>query len=567
MSIKRLPDYIINQICAGEIAERPSSIVKELIENSIDGGASNIKILLEDAGKSKIVIWDDGCGMNKDDLLLSVERHTTSKLKTDDLFDICSLGFRGEALASIASVSKLKIVSAKNNEAWELKVDGGNVLGCIPATRIQGTTVEVRDLFYKIPARAKFLKSDKSEMLAINNMVEKIALSHPAISFNVNDKLKFSSGSYDNRVKEIMGKDFFENSIKIDSVKDDYKLEGFISLPQFNKGNSLGIFLFVNGRTVRDKNLSALIKVAYQDVMAYDRYPVCILNFICDPHEVDINVHPSKMEVRFLQEQKVRSFILSVLKQHLNDYTLRESADAVNNFNETVKIASQVVASEIKESNIFNFDYKRENNTGVKVVQKSVVEFEMPQEYPLGYAVAQMFRTYILSKSGNDFYIVDQHAVHERIVLEKLHEKEYKKQPLLIADTFELPVKYVDILKDAKKDIEDLGIKFEISKNIISITQVPDFLLKQNLKNIFVKICEEIEEFDNSNHLNKIVHKIKSTIACHGSIRSGQELSIDEMNAVLRQLEVTPKASVCNHGRPTFFKVDKKWFDKLFERI
>ncbi len=575
MIIKRLPEHIINQICAGEIAEKPSSIIKELIENSIDAGASEIKILLEDAGKSKIVIWDNGSGMSKEDLLLSVERHTTSKLKTDDLFNITSLGFRGEALASIASVAKLKIITSNGNEAWELKLEDGKALTCTPASRVQGTTVEVSDLFYKIPARAKFLKSDKSEMSAINNLIEKIAIANPNVYFNVNDKLKFNKGSYDNRISEIMGDEFFKNSLKIDTQRENYKLDGFISLPSYNKGNSLNIYIFVNGRIIRDKNLTTLIKVAYQDVMAYDRYPVCVLNLHVDPHEVDINVHPSKLEVRFLQEGKIRSFIMSALKQAINDYCLRDSFQNVEkNFaiNEQIDLSSE--SGKVTEHSIFDFKYDRGESTSKppypSYSKPLQVHQHIPQiedDYPLGFAVTQMFKTYILSKAGNDFFIIDQHAVHERIVLEKINNREFKRQILLIPDQFKLGDEYVEIINNVKTEIESLGVIFKTENDEVIIIEIPDYLYRQNLKEIFIKICEEIAEFDFSKALEKTIHKINSTVACHGSIRAGQELSVDEMNAILRQLEITPRASVCNHGRPTFFKVDKKWLDKLFERI
>ncbi len=617
MTIRILPNNLVNQIAAGEVVERPASVLKELVENSIDAGATSIEVTLTDGGKSLMIISDNGKGMSKDELPIAVERHATSKLPDDNLFNINFLGFRGEALPSISSVARLSITSrvAGAENAWKIEVNGGEKSEVMPAALSKGTRIEVRDLFYATPARLKFLKTAASETGQCVDIMNRIALANPHISFYLNDEkgkkiaLNAQQGElFDARLKrlaDVMGKEFGENSFLIDAQRESLHISGFASLPTLNKANSLSQYLFVNNRPVRDKLLLGAIKGAYQDVLERNRYPMCALYFDIDPAYVDVNVHPAKAEVRFYDNALVRGLLVSAIRNALNQAGQRASnvmdvaafvQDQIPEFDiNGVKLPEK---ADLEET---SFDFRQEplrsysgfafqgcsrssGSSRQAVLPELERKFSVQTEEsvpvaqirteeagPLGLAKAQFHDTYIISQTEDSIIIVDQHAAHERIVMEKMKENlargKVASQMLLIPEVVDLkPSDKIRILENAD-ELEKLGLQVEeFGPSAVIVREIPALLGDCDVKALIQDVVEEMAEWGKGFELTEKLHLVCATMACHGSVRAGRRLNIDEMNHLLRDMERTPHSGQCNHGRPTYIELKIADFEKLFHR-
>lgn len=614
-NIRLLPSTLVNQIAAGEVVERPSSVIKELVENSIDAGATSIEVTLVDGGKSLIIVSDNGKGMNKDELSLAVERHATSKLPDDNLFNINFLGFRGEALPSISSVARLSITSRTQNaeNAWKIEVNGGEKSATIPVSHPYGTRIEVRDLFYATPARLKFLKASISETNACSDILTRVALANPSISFYLKDgdKKKLSLNAeqgdlFDARLKrlsEVMGHEFGENSILIDAARDNLRISGYVSLPTLNKANSLSQYLFVNNRPVRDKLLLGAIKGAYQDVLASNRYPLCALFFDIDPAYVDVNVHPAKAEVRFYDNALVRGLLVSAIRNALNIESRRASQtldiasfvqDTIPDFGvpSTQPISSFAGIQETMELRAHNspptaFSFQRDYGVHSSrqvdlpdLERKFSVKTEAPQAYenkkieeagPLGLPKAQFHNTYIISQSEDSIIIIDQHASHERIVMEKmktnLEKGRLTSQILLIPEIVDLDPSSKTRILSVTTELHQLGLVIEeFGPTAVIVRETPALIGDCDVKSLIVDLSDEIAEWGNGYALTDKLNHICATVACHGSVRAGRALNFEEMNRLLRDMEKTDHSGQCNHGRPTYIELKLKDIEKLFNR-
>lgn len=612
MSIRILPNNLVNQIAAGEVVERPASVIKELVENAIDAGATSIEVTLVGGGKSLIIVSDNGKGMGPDELALAVERHATSKLPDDDLFNIGFLGFRGEALPSIASVARLSITSRQQGaeNAWKIEVNGGVKSEVMPAAHPSGTRIEVRDLFYATPARLKFLKTDVAETGQAVDVLNRIALANPHISFYLteNDKKKISLNAcqgdlFDARLKrlsEVMGREFGENSILIDAQRENLRISGYVSLPTLNKANSLSQYLFVNNRPVRDKLLLGAIRGAYQDVLASGRYPLCALFFDIDPHYVDVNVHPAKAEVRFFDNALVRGLLVSAIRNGLN----REANRSINSVNleqlvndripdfggSETQMQTQDEPFYLREHQFNAPQYSRvfpscsaykpkgrqaelpelERNFSVRVEAVDDV-VERSDIGPLGLAKAQFHDTYIISQSEDSIIITDQHAAHERIVMEKLKSSlqagKAASQILLIPEIVDLAMPEKNRILAAAEELEKLGLVVEeFGPGAVIVRETPALIGDCDVKALINDLAEEMAEWGSGYALTEKLHLICATVACHGSVRAGRRLNAEEMNRLLRDMEKTPHSGQCNHGRPTYVELKIADIAKLFDR-
>ena len=602
--IKILSNSTINKISAGEVIERPSSVVKELVENAIDAGATKISITLECSGKNLIVIKDNGFGMTKDDLELAVLRHATSKLDEDDLLNINSFGFRGEALPSIGAISKFKITSKKreNSSSYSLSIIGGKIEPTILANINEGTIIEVRDLFFATPARLKFLRSDKTELASIVLVVKKIALAHPAISFTlshdgreiINVKSREHTNTIKDRIEEILGKEFTENATEVSLFRDDIEIYGYSSIPTYNRAASDDQFLFINNRPVKDKILNIALKVSYQDYLARDRHPVSVLFIKLNPHFVDVNVHPAKSEVRFHDPNLIRSLVISAVKDALArssnqvsniassaalDY-MRPTSLSSQSFNE--RSANNQGRFQLPTSHTQNLpisarlDYAVSNtNLLIKTTPQSNVEapsLEKDTDFPLGAAKTQLHGTYIISQTPDSIIIIDQHAAHERIGYEKIKEQIEKngliKQRLLIPSIIELPdTQRAELLNEHKLLLANLGLTIEkFGENSIIVSEIPSLVGDININQLVHDLADHLQSMGEHIALSELIEHITETYACHYAIRAGRVLNAEEMNGLLRLMENTPFSGQCNHGRQTYVELKLKDIEKLFGR-
>lgn len=603
MAIKILSNTTINRIAAGEVVERPSSVVKELVENSIDAGAKNIEIIIENAGKNLITIIDDGVGMSKEDLNLAVERHATSKLIEEDITQINFFGFRGEALPSIASISRTVITSrAKTSSedfAWSLNVNAGQKSELIPASLSKGTKVEIRDLFFSTPARLKFLKTEKTEIHHIVETLNKIAIANPKIAFSLTSDGKevFNYKAYSDeealykRLSDLIGKGFKENFTFINLETQDFKLYGYISTPTYNIGTSNEQYFFINKRPVKDKLLSMATRIAYQDFIPNGRYPIIYLLLEMDPSLVDVNVHPSKAEVRFKDPNLVRSYVISAIKDgirrignqasdHLslltiNSFNTEENGEKAPIIEEKSKIAYLAPAKtkNFSRPTALSSDFTNQVFAPIPPMVKAAPEEFLREQvnFPLGAACGQIHNTYIISQTEDGVILIDQHAAHERIFYERLKSqilnKQLQTQRLFIPEIVELPEHIIENLLSMKEDFNKLGLYFEaFGQNAISITELPALLKCSNVKNLIMDIVDDLSEYNQQVSLDKKINHYLATFACHHSIRAGKELSIKEMNELLREMEKNSHTAQCNHGRPTYIKLSLKDIEKLFER-
>jgi DNA mismatch repair protein MutL len=591
MTIRILPPTTINRIAAGEVIERPASAVKELVENAIDAGAHHIEVTLHNAGKSLIKVSDDGLGMSKQELHLAIQRHATSKLPDDDLLLVKSLGFRGEALPSIGSVSRLSITSRArgNDEAWKIFVEGGDTHEITPAAHTQGTTVEVRDLFYATPARLKFSRADRTEIDHAKDIIMRLAMAHPNVSFTFTSEertlARYNSEQGElldtrhKRLSDVLGGEFRMNSLPINMIRDDVCLSGFASLPTYHRGTSSEQYLFVNNRPVRDKLLLGTVKAAYQDFLANNRHPVVALFLDMPQESVDVNVHPTKAEVRFRDTGLIRGLIVSSLKRAL--------ADAGHRASTTVSLAA-LNAARPEQSTYYPgpASFARPGNLAEiasflpSMIQAPLARAEetyqaaaeeQQQHYPLGAACGQVHNTYIVAQTTDGIVIVDQHAAHERLVYERmklsLEETGIARQRLLLPEVISLGEAEAARITARAEEFATFGLILEsFGEGTIIVREVPALLGDTNVQGLIRDLADDISEFGEALALRDKLEHICGTMACHGSVRAGRVLSIKEMNALLRQMEMVPHSGQCNHGRPTYVELKLSDIEKLFGR-
>ena len=611
MNIRVLPSNLINQIAAGEVIERPASVLKELVENAIDAGAHKIEVTLTGGGKNILTVVDDGDGMSPEELNLAVERHATSKLPDDDLFQINFLGFRGEALPSIGSVARLMIVSRKKgaSEGAKISVEGGIKSAVEPAAIGGGTRIEVRDLFYTTPARLKFLKADASEAAQCAEMLQRIALANPHVAFYLYSDgkkklaLNVCTGELPEarrrRIADVLGAEFKENSVPITAQNEFCDISGFVSVPTYHKANSLSEFLFVNNRPVRDKLILGAIKGAYQDMIVSGRYPVCAIFIRVNPRYVDVNVHPTKAEVRFYDNGAVRGLLVGAIRnalsagaQHsadtgsLGNLLLRQMTEETARLQalhqQTTEFSVHDTEPSFARYNHFGAAKNRrgaalpefselQNRYSVRVADEPTAE-TLANVGELGLAKAQFHNTYIIAQTEDSIVIVDQHAAHERITMERMKQSMAKNerlpsQLLLIPEVVELALAERENLLEYADTLASLGLIIEaFGSNAVLVRETPALLGDTDVQSLIKDLAAQISEWGSAYALTDKIHHICATIACHGSVRAGRALNIEEMNRLLRDMERTEHSGQCNHGRPTYVKVRVADIEKLFER-
>jgi DNA mismatch repair protein MutL len=620
MPVRQLPETIVNRIAAGEVVERPASVVKELIENALDAGASRIDVLTDGGGRRLIRVTDDGEGMIAADLALAVERHATSKLADDDLVAIRTLGFRGEALPSIGAVARLAIISRHKSEphAWSIGVDAGAKSELRPAALGDGTLVEVRDLFYATPARLKFLKLDRTEAEAVREVVRRLAMSRPDVAFTLAGEerapvtfaatLPGSTGRL-TRLGDVLGSDFRANAVEVAAEREGVKVEGFAALPTLTRANALGQYLFVNDRPVRDKLLLGAVRAAYADYLPRDRHPLLALFVTLEPRELDVNVHPAKTEVRFRNAGLVRALLVHALKAAL----AREGARAATTGG-TATIAAfraefSAHAARAAAPRRGGYDWRRSPTrpgdprrafspagglaeaaqaafdvgapaaggetalAEVGAVSAAVLASPAPEAmaHPLGAACAQVHDTYIVAQTRDGLVIVDQHAAHERIVYEKLkaalERTGVARQILLIPEIVELDEAEVERLLAHAEELARFGLVLEsFGPGAVALRETPALLGEIDGSGLVRDLAEHLVEWEETLPLERRLMHVAGTMACHGSVRAGRRLKIAEMNALLREMEVTPNSGQCNHGRPTYVELKLTDIERLFGR-
>lgn len=688
MSIRLLPQNLINQIAAGEVVERPASALKELIENAIDAGSTRIDVVVNDGGKSYFSVSDNGKGIAKEELSLAIERHATSKLPTDDLFQINFLGFRGEALPSIGSVARLSITSRPQGaeNAWRISVEGGNKSPLVPVGRTFGTLVEVKDLFFATPARLKFLKSPQTEQGYMKDVVNRIAMAYPNIHFSFSDEKRLilnypAVQSLFMRVCQVIGKSFDENAIPINAEYEGIKLSGFVGIPTYTRSTSVDQYLFVNGRFIKDKVVIGAVRGAFQGLISHEKHPVLALFLSVPAEDVDVNVHPAKTEVRFKDSARIRGMLVASIRTALaekgcktastigigaleksfsqaqNDsfprvpkphtipsfnvqeankagisyrdrknynpnqttmdlgkdgYALKSFLSVSDTFGQTaidLYAPNLVIPDELSEhstvsqtpdstknvldifplqseeelSQPIDFNYneprgelrsapsfseriqKRNKELSARQEEKNISDFP-----PLGFAKAQLHKTYIVSQTPDSIIITDQHAAHERLTYEKLMQNMQGTMPsqlLLIPQIIDLRSDTADLLLERAEELKSFGFVFDpFGGDSIAVREIPALLNKTDIKTLLIDLADTLKEFDDTVLLKDKVKDICARMACHGSVRAGRELSIEEMNALLRQMESCPTAGQCIHGRPTYIELKLADIERLFGR-
>jgi len=595
LTIRRLSENTINKIAAGEVIERPASAVKELVENAIDAGAGDIRVVMVAGGRELISVSDDGCGMGPQDLALAVERHATSKLQEDNLSDIRTMGFRGEALPSIASVSRFSMTSRArgSDESWKIIIDGGHNQGLQPAARKAGTVVEVRDLFYATPARLKFLKAERTEFTHALDVIKRLAMANPEVGFSLMDgarrafQVSAAQGELlDVRLRRlgaILGPEFEDNIVALDVTREmeggQITLSGYAGLPTYNRGNARQQYLFVNGRPVKDKLLNGAVRGAYMDFLARNRHPVLALFVEIPTDMVDVNVHPAKAEVRFRDSGMVRGLIVSSLKRALTEAghraatTVAQSALGAFQPRSSYAKAAPAYTAGLGERSL---DFQKPLGQGfAPPAGRTESTEENPSEdslsYPLGAARGQLHETYIISQTSDGIIIVDQHAAHERLVYERMKAHmtsgDVPRQLLLIPEVVELEQSAVDRLVARAAELADMGLCLEaFGSGAVVVREVPALLGDVDIKGLVRDLGDEVMELDQALSLTERLEDVCSTMACHGSVRAGRRLDGAEMNALLREMEQTPHSGQCNHGRPTYVELKLSDIERLFGR-
>ena len=596
--IRQLDDAAANRIAAGEVVERPASAVKELVENALDAGATRVRVDYAGGGKVLIRVTDDGHGMTPADLPLALSRHATSKIDGSDLLDIHTFGFRGEALPSLGAVGRLAITSrAEGHEGAEITVTGGQIGPVRPAALNRGTQVELRDLFFATPARLKFLRTDRAEAQAIAEVMRKLAMAEPFVGFTLYDvdgqreilRVDAEQGELFDalgaRLGRLMGRDFVDNAIRLDLERDGFRLTGFAALPTYSRGSAVAQHLFVNGRPVRDKLLIGALRAAYMDVLSRDRHPAAVLFVDCDPHLVDVNVHPAKAEVRFRDSGLVRGLLVSGIRHALAGAGHRASGT----------VADETLAAMRPEPvapRVYQMDFASRPSLGAlrhayaaqapepgPALAESPAPFtsariepeQGPVETPLGAARAQLHENYIIAQTRDGIVIVDQHAAHERLVYERLKaqvaEHGITAQALLIPEIITLSVSDAQRLLDHAGELAGLGLVLEpFGEGTVAVRETPAALGNCDARGLVMDILDELADLGSSQKLGARIDAVLSRMACHGSIRSGRQMRAEEMNALLREMEATPLSGQCNHGRPTYVELKLSDIEKLFGR-
>ena len=596
--IRRLPDTLVNRIAAGEVVERPSSALKELVENAIDSGAGRIAVKLVDGGLACLEVTDDGCGMTPEEMALALERHATSKLPDEAIEQVATLGFRGEALPSIASVARFTLESRPqaSDQGWKRVVDHGEVMAEGPAALPPGTRVRVENLFAKVPARRKFLRTPRSEYAACKDVVQRLAMARPDIAFTLDHGERRvlalqADERVEDRVAQIVARELKDNGVLLDLERGAMRLRGVAGLPTYNRGVADHQYLFVNGRPVKDRLLTGAVRGAYADMLARDRHAVLALFLECPPEEVDVNVHPAKTEVRFRDPQAMRGFIVSSLRQALSTGD-RRSAQAPD-----VVAMARWHAEPLRDEpapalrSIFSGrDWSapsgrvaepvaawREGETQVMAAPRGRAEEAVPiaaedHEFPLGVARGQVANTYIVAEAKDGLVLVDQHAAHERLVLERLRaagaEDAVKRaQALLIPEVVELEETACDRLEEAAPKLAELGLAIErFGPSAMLVRAMPHAIARTDPEKLLRDIDDDLALNGDPLLLGEKLDLVLATMACHGSVRAGRTLRVDEMNALLREMERTPRSGQCNHGRPTWVKLSMDDVEKLFGR-
>ncbi len=594
MPVRQLPEAIVNRIAAGEVVERPASVVKELVENAIDAGSSRIDIFSDGGGRRKIVITDDGDGMTHADLAIATDRHATSKLDDADLLQIKTLGFRGEALPSIGAIARLSIATRHASEphAWSLGVDAGARTAIMPAALNHGTRVEVGDLFYATPARLKFLKTDRTEAEAIREIVRRLAMARPDIAFTLAGEerapvtwsaaLPGAAGRL-TRLGDILGTEFRLSAIEVEAAREGVRVDGFAAAPSLTKANALGQYLFVNGRPVRDKLILGAVRAAYADYLPRDRHPIVALFVTLDPAEVDANVHPAKTEVRFRHAGLVRGLIVHALKDGLAREGRRTAAngggEALNSFRPSYAPAFMPRSNwdwrASPAAPVQGFGENTQARFDVGAPSADIRDdAETPAEMldrPLGAARTQIHDTYIVAQTRGGLIVVDQHAAHERIVYEKLKAAlaahGVQRQILLIPQIVELDESTVEKLVARSNELASFGLAIEsFGPGAVAVRETPSLLGTTDAQAMLRDLAEHMAEWDEALPLERRLMHVAATMACHGSVRAGRRLKPEEMNALLREMEDTPNSGQCNHGRPTYVELKLTDIEKLFGR-
>lgn len=617
--IRQLPPDAINRIAAGEVVERPAAAVKELVENALDAGARSIKVTIEDGGLKRLIVEDDGCGMSGDDMLLALERHATSKLSPGDdgridLLNIHTMGFRGEALPSIGSVSRMTLTSrAAGEDAAELHIEAGRIEGPKPAafsgSGLTGTRIEVRDLFHATPARLKFMKTERSETMAVTDTMKRLAMSRADVAFQLesNGRSVFRYAAHPDtptgrleRLGAIMGRDFRENALEIEAEREGVRLSGFAGLPTLNRGNAQRQYLFVNGRPVKDRMLNGVIRAAYQDFLARDRHPMAALFVDLDPEYVDVNVHPAKTEVRFRDAGNVRGLIIGALRHALAAAGHRASttvaAAALG------KAQAEPVQADVFRPSTLWSDPARgglapprraapvsattyqpapaptglrepvsDSYDGAISARVEPEQAAPAEDFPLGVARAQLHETYVVAQTADGIVIVDQHAAHERLVYEdmkrQMAEGGVKRQALLIPDVVELSEDEAARVLGRREELTEMGLEIEpFGVGAVCVRATPALFGEMDVAGLIRDLADDLAEYDAGLALKERFEEVMGNMACRGSVRAGRRLNAEEMNALLRQMERTPHSGQCNHGRPTYVELKLADIERLFGR-
>jgi DNA mismatch repair protein MutL len=605
MSIRRLPEHLVNRIAAGEVVERPASALKELVENAIDAGAARISVALTSGGTDRIEVADDGCGMAPDEIALALERHATSKLPGDEIDAVTTLGFRGEALPSIASVARVTIESrVRGSDGWSRTIDNGKPAAEGPAALPPGTRVTVEGLFEKVPARRKFLRSERSEYAACLDVVKRLAMARPDIGFTLDHDgrrtLAVQPGEdRPARVAGLTDRELAANSLAIDYVRGPARLGGVAGLPTFNRGVADHQYLFVNGRPVKDRLLIGAVRAAYQDLLARDRHPVLALFIDLPTDEVDVNVHPAKTEVRFRDPGNIRGLIVGGLRHALDEAghrsAQRPNAAALGNWQSPSPLGGEgwgegarplqyALGGQRLSSYVGSPSPYPSPPGGEGTVSDPHMAFApqaraetaieaVPQahSFPLGVARGQVAATYIVAEAEDGLVLVDQHAAHERLVLERMRRAMANggvaRQALLLPEVVELDEPACDRIETRIAELAELGLELErFGPRAMLVRATPAMLGAGDAKGLVTDLADELAAFDSALSLKEKLDLVAATMACHGSVRAGRILSVAEMNALLREMEVTPHSGQCNHGRPTWVKMSHVDIEKLFGR-
>ncbi len=602
MPIQQLPPHLINQIAAGEVVERPASVIKELLENSLDAGAQSVVIDVEQGGVKRIRVRDDGSGIEKQEIELALARHATSKISSmEDLEQVLSMGFRGEALPSIASVSRLSLTSAVESAetGWQLQLDGGAELQDLqPYPHPSGTTVEVQDLFYNVPARRKFLKAERTEFNHLEQVVRRLALSYFDVGFELRHNQRESmrlppakdQQAMDRRVAQICGNQFIEQSVVIDESGAELRLWGWIGLPAFSRSQMDMQYFYVNGRMIRDKVVNHAVKLGYQDVLFHGRFPAFVLHLEIDPKLVDVNAHPTKHEVRFRDSRMVHGFISKTIKRLLGELTPENSA--VNalpatittaagdqstgstlplNLPETAGSARYFSSPDLPSQRQVSEQLAGYQALSDGIKQTTQLHSSESGVAPMGYAVAQLHGIYILAQNEQGLVVVDMHAAHERITYERMKQihaqNGMRSQPLLVPVSISVSRREADLVESSQEVLDGLGVSLDRSgPEQVIIRAVPSLLRNADAEALVRDLLADLVERGSSSKMVEAINEILSTMACHGSVRANRRLTIDEMNSLLRDMEATERSGQCNHGRPTWVQMSIDQLDKLFMR-